>query len=210
MIFEQIPVGPMKNFAYLIGDEDSREAAIVDPAWEVPNIISIAKKHGLKITKIFITHIDFDHIEGVPALLRETNAPIFIHRIGVPDIKNMGIDEKDIIAIEEGSLIKIGAIQIKILHTPGHRPSNVCFLIDNKKLITGDTLFVEGCGRVDFPNSDIQKQWDSLQRLKKIDDAIEIYPGHDYGSVKHSTIGHEKKHNPFLLCESFEEFLRRR
>ena len=204
MIFEQIAVGHMQNFSYIIADEKTKEAAIVDPAWELNKILNIAKKHDLSINKILVTHTDFDHIEGVRKMLDIANAAVFVHKNGEKDIKNLGVDKIKI--IEEGSIIKLGEIKIKVLHTPGHKPSCVCFLLDNK-ILTGDTLFVEGCGRVDMPGGDIKKQFESLQRLKILDEDLEVYPGHDYGSIKSSTIKYEKENNPYLKCKSFEEFL---
>ena len=205
MIFEQIPVGQMQNFAYVIGDEKTKEAAVVDPAWELNKILNIAKKHNLKINKILITHTDFDHIEGVKQMADITNAAVYVHKNGENDLRNLGINK--IKAIDEGDEIDIGKIKLSVLYTPGHKPSCVCFLIDTKKLLTGDTLFVEACGRIDMRGGDIKKQYESLQRLKNMDENIEVYPGHDYGSMPSSTIKHEKKNNPFLRCGSFEEFI---
>ncbi len=207
MIFEQIPLGPMQNFSYLIGCSKTRECAIVDPAWDSKILEDAAKKHKLTIKKILVTHTDYDHINAVEQLFKDTKAPVYVHTLGVNDIKARNVS--DVIAIDEGSEIKVGTIPISVIYTPGHKPTNVCFILD-KKIITGDTLFVEGCGRVDMPGGNIKKQWDSLQRLKKMDDDMGVYPGHDYGSLPHSTIGYEKKHNPYLLSGSFEEFLGRR
>lgn len=204
MIFEQIPVGQMQNFAYIIGDEKAKDGAIVDPAWENGKILKIAAKNNLKINKILITHTDFDHIEGVKEMADLTNAAVYVHKNGEKDIKNLGINK--IKTINEGDEIDIGNIKISVLYTPGHKPSCVCFLIGTDKLLTGDTLFVEGCGRIDMPGGDIKKQWESLQRLKDMDENIGVYPGHDYGSMPHSTIKHEKENNPFLRCGNFEEF----
>jgi len=203
MIFEQIPLNKMDNFSYVIGDEDTKEAAVVDPAWENDKILGVAKKHGLKVTKIIVTHTDYDHIEGVKRMFDETNALVVVHKLGEDTIKQLGVDRVE--TFEDGDKFKIGKIEVNVLFTPGHNPTQCCFLIENK-LITGDTLFVEGCGRVDFPHSDIKKQWISLQRIKEMDGNIEVYPGHDYGSMPHSTIKHEKENNPFLKCNSFEEF----
>ena len=204
MIFEQIPVGQMQNFAYIIGDEKVKDGAVVDPAWELDKILSIAKKHNLKINKLLITHTDFDHIEGVKEIFDATNATVYVHKSGEKDIKELGISK--IKTIDEGDEIGIGKIKISVLYTPGHKPSCVCFLIGTNKMLTGDTLFVEGCGRIDMPGGNINEQWESLQRLKDMDENIEIYPGHDYGSMPSSTIKHEKKNNPFLRCRNFEEF----
>ena len=203
MIFEQIAVGQMQNFSYIIGDEDSKEAAVVDPAWENDKILEVAKKHDLNVKIILITHTHSDHIEGVREMANSTGATVYVHKAGEEDIRNQGVS--DIKTIDEGDIINIGKIEVKVLHTPGHSPNNICFLMDNK-LVTGDTLFVEGCGRVDLPGSDIKKQYESLQRLKQLDDNIEVYPGHDYGSMPSSTIKHEKENNPYMKCKSFEEF----
>ena len=204
MIFEQIPVGHMQNFSYLIADEKTKEAAILDPAWEIDKILKTAKKYDLNISKILITHTDFDHIEDVRKMADIANATVFVHKNGEKDIRNLGIDKIE--KIDEGSIIDIGKIKVKVLHTPGHKPSCVCFLFDDR-IITGDTLFVEACGRVDMPGGNIKQEFESLQRLKKLDENLEVYPGHDYGSIKSSTIKHEKENNPYMKCRSFEEFL---
>ncbi|MBI2651417.1 MBL fold metallo-hydrolase [Candidatus Woesearchaeota archaeon] len=193
MIFEQISVGDMQNFSYLIGDKESREAAIVDPAWELQKILEAAKKHGLNIKKILITHAHFDHIQCVKELADTVNARVYIHKEEAAEIKKLGI--KNIEVIEDNALISIGKIKVKVLHTPGHSAGSVCYLVGNK-LITGDTLFVEAIGRTDLPGGNIKQMRDSLKKLKKLDESIEVYPGHDYGSKPNSTIGHEKKNNP--------------
>jgi len=203
MIFEQIEVGEMANFAYLIGDEDTKEAAIVDPAWDADLLMATAEKHGLKISKILITHTDYDHVNAVGDIIARTRAHVYVHKDGFDEIAKFGATTPE--AINEESVILIGNVKVKVIHTPGHRPSNVCFIVENK-IITGDTLFVEGCGRIDLPGSDIKKQWDSLVKLKNLDENLEVYPGHDYGSMKSSTIRHEKENNPFMKCTSFEEF----
>ena len=196
MIFEQIPVGHMQNFSYLIGDEAAKESAIVDPGWDVDKLLSSAKKHDLKVKFILITHSHYDHIQQVKNLFDATNAAVYAHKDDSEEIKNRGIDK--IKTIDEGSEINVGKIKIKVLHTPGHTPGSVCYLID-KKLITGDTLFVENIGRTDLPGGSARIMAQSLKRLKKLDEKIEVYPGHDYGSMKHSTIGHEKKNNPHMV-----------
>jgi len=190
MIFEQIPVGPMQNFSYLIGD--SKEAAVVDPGWEIDKILSIAKKHDLDVKYILITHSHYDHIGQVKEIADATGAVVCVHKEDMGEIRNKGVDK--IKTIEEGDEISVGKIKIKVLHTPGHSLGSVCYLVDNK-LITGDTLFVENIGRTDLPGGDSKIIAESLKRLKKLDENIEVYPGHDYGSIKHSTIKHEKENN---------------
>jgi len=204
MIFEQIPVGQMQNFSYLIGDEESKEGAIVDPAWENDKILSIASKHDLDIKFILITHSHYDHIDKVKEIADATGAIVYVHKDDADGIKERGVDK--IKTIDENDEIKIGKVKVKVMHTPGHSPGSVCYLLDNK-IITGDMLFVEAIGRVDLPGGDIEKMFDSLQKLKKLEDNIEVYPGHDYGSVPHSTIAHEKQNNSYMKA-SKEEFIR--
>lgn len=193
MIFEQIPVGIMQNFSYLIGDEDSRIGAIVDPGWDVDKILEIAEKHNVSIKLILLTHAHYDHANRIGDMADATDATVYVHKEEVNEIKNKGIGK--IKTIEDNDEIKIGKIKIEVIHTPGHTPGSVCFLINNKKLITGDTLFVENIGRVDLPEGDAKIMLESLKKLKKLDDNIEVYPGHDYGSKPNSTIGYEKKNN---------------
>ena len=196
MILEQIPVGHMQNFSYLIGDEKSKEAAVVDTGWEIDKILSIAKKNDLSIKFILVTHSHYDHIDAVKEMADATNATVYVHKEDSEEIKSKGI--RKIKTIGEGDEIKIGRIKVKLLHTPGHTPGSVCYLVDNK-LITGDTLFVENVGRTDLPGGNPRILTESLRRLKKLDETIEVYPGHDYGSVKNSTIAHEKKYNPHMV-----------
>jgi len=196
MIFEQILVGIMENYVYIIGDEDSKDAAVVDPAWNINKILEIASKYNLSIKKILLTHTHIDHTNGIKKIAKETGAAVYVHKEEADKIKNLGIEK--IKTIDEGDEIKIGKIKVKVLHTPGHTPGSVCYLADSK-LITGDTLFVEGIGRVDLPGGDKRTMSKSLKRLKNLDENIEVYPGHNYGSKPHSTIGHEKKNNPYMI-----------
>ena len=204
MIFEQIPVGQMQNFSYLIGDEDSKEAAIVDPGWEVDKIINTASRYDLGIKFILITHSHYDHVDGVKEMVNATDASVYVHEKDKGEVISRGI--KEIEPLKDGAEINIGKIKVKVLHTPGHSPGSVCYLLDNK-MITGDMLFVEGIGRIDLPGGDIESMYNSLQRLKELDEKIEVYPGHDYGSRKSSTIAYEKKNNPYMKA-SKEEFFR--
>ncbi len=192
MIFEQIPVGNMQNFSYLIGDGESKEAAVIDPGWEIEKILKTAKKHNLKVKHILITHCHYDHIHDIKEIADATDAAVYVHNEDKGEIKNKGIEK--IRTVSDGDKISVGKVKIEVLHTPGHTPGSVCYLVENK-LITGDTLFVENIGRTDFPGGDAKIMRKSLDRLKKLDEKIEVYSGHDYGSIKHSTIGHEKKYN---------------
>lgn len=196
MIFEQIPVGNMQNFSYLIGDEAAKEAAIVDPGWDIEKLLSEAKKHDFDIKCILITHSHYDHIQQVKDLFEATDATVYVHKRDSDEIKNYGIEKIKIIG--EDDTINIGKIKIKVLHTPGHTPGSVCYLIGNK-LITGDTLFVGNIGRTDLPGGNPRTMSETLRKLKKLDENIEVWPGHDYGTTKSSAIGREKKQNPHMV-----------
>ena len=194
----------MQNFSYIIGDEKTKEAAVVDPGWQTNKILDIAKKHKLNINKILMTHAHYDHANRAGDMADATGATVYVHEEEADEIKKLGINKIKI--INDSDEINIGKIKVKVLHTPGHTPGSVCFLINNKKLISGDTLFVEAIGRVDL-GGDIEKMYNSLQKLKKLNENIEVYPGHDYGSKQNSTIAYEKKNNPYMKA-SKEEFFR--
>src|SRR3989344_1904837 len=196
MFFKQVNVGPMQNFSYIIGDEKSKEAAVVDAGWEADKLIDICNKKKLKITKIILTHSHYDHAQKVDELASKTNAIVYFHEDDFNEIRR----------IIKNPNIKIGKLKIKVIHTPGHTPGAICLLIENK-LLTGDTLFVNAIGRTDLAGGDSLQLFESLQKLKKLDDKIEVYPGHDYGEIPFSTIGGEKKTNPYFKCDTKEQFL---
>ena len=207
MIFRQIPVGPMQNFVYIIGDENTKEAAVVDAGWDANKIIEIANNAELKINKIILTHSHFDHVQKINELTDKTNSGVYFHELECNEIKKlMKNNSAKIVKLKGNDELNIGKIKVKIIHTPGHTNGAICLLFDNR-LITGDTLFVSAIGRTDLPGGDAIKLFESLQKLKKLDDQIEIYPGHDYGETPFSTIGDEKKNNPYFMCKNKEEFL---
>ena len=207
MIFKQVHIGPMQNFSYIIGDETSQEAAIIDAGWDSDKLIDICKRESLKITKIILTHSHYDHTQKADELASKTNAAIYFHEDDSNEIGKM-IKNSNIktMKLKSNDEIKVGKIKIRVTHTPGHSPGAVCLLAENK-LITGDTLFVNAIGRVDLPGADALQMFESLQKLKKLDDDVEIYPGHDYGDVPFSTIGEQKKTNPYFKCETKGQFL---
>ena len=198
MIFEQIPVGPMQNFAYLVGDEKTGIAAVVDPAWDIEEIIHLAKTSNLRIAFGINTHYHPDHTSGNDDLAKRTGAKIVAHEASSV--------RKDV-SVKDGDVLDVGTLKVKFIHTPGHSPDHVSVLVDNK-LMTGDTLFVGECGRTDLPGSSSEQMYESLfNKLMKLSDDTEVYPGHDYGAKPCSTIGYEKAHNYVLKPRTLREFV---
>jgi glyoxylase-like metal-dependent hydrolase (beta-lactamase superfamily II) len=206
LFLHQVELGPMQNFVYLIGCEKTREAAVVDPAWDVQAILTIAKNHRFQIKTILLTHTHFDHINGVEELLKQTDARVFVHKKEAAALRYGGGNIKK---IESGDAVKVGDLNVTFIHTPGHTPGSQCFYVGGR-LITGDTLFINGCGRCDLPGGSPEEMFQSLTgTLKRLEDHIKVYPGHHYAPVPVSTLGDEKRQNPFLTSASLEEFLRR-
>ena len=198
MIVKQIPVGSMANFTYVIADEKTKVAAVIDPSWDLEKVLDVLKANGLKLQYIINTHTHFDHVLGNEQLATLTGAKIIMH-------KNSTLNKN--ITVEDDDTIQLGSIGIRVFHTPGHSKDGICLLAENK-LFTGDTLFVGNCGRVDLPGGSAAELYDSLfGKLAKLDDDIEIYPGHDYGSKRYSTIGDEKRTNYVLKPRTKEEFM---
>jgi hydroxyacylglutathione hydrolase len=197
MIFKQVAVGAFQNFAYVIGDEQTRIAAVVDPAWEVEKLLKTCMDLGLKVSYVINTHSHPDHVEGNDLVVRRTGAKIIMHE--------KSRLRKDI-TVKDGDMVDIGALKVKIIHTPGHCPDHICLLV-NGKLLTGDTLFVGECGRTDLAGGNSSDMYESLfHKILPLQDSIEVYPGHDYGSRPFSTIGYERENNYTLKPRTREEF----
>lgn len=203
LLVRQIPLGPLQNLIYVIGDEATREAIVVDPGWDAQQIQRQLAADDLTLTGLLVTHTHFDHINAVPPLVKQADVPVYVHK---EEIGDLPIKPGSIRGIDPSSEIRLGAHRIQILHTPGHTPGSVCFLLDNR-LVTGDTLFVKACGRTDLPGGDPEQLYKSLDRIATLDDSILVYPGHDYGDTKTSTIGAEKRQNPFMQFGSPAEFV---
>ncbi len=203
---KQLELGPMQNFIYLIGDPDSREAAVVDPGWEVPAILAAVKRDGFRLTKAFVTHHHFDHVMGLVELLKAVEVPVFVHRHDAPMLT---LPPAALRVTSGGETVQVGRVPVAILHTPGHTPGSQCLLVNNRSLLTGDTLFIRACGRWDLPGGDPAQLYESLANtLKRLPDEIVVCPGHHYADALTSTIGEEKRTNPFLQLPTVEEFLR--
>ena len=203
---KQLEVGPMQNFVYLVGDTGTREALMVDPAWDVASVLEEAKQAEFKVVGALISHAHFDHVNGLEDLLRATDGVAYIHKSEAPYLKGMRGNLKQ---VEGGDKIKVGNLEITLLHTPGHTPGSQCFLVQNN-LISGDTLFINACGRCDLPGGNAEQMYGSLKRLSELDEDTVLYPGHNYSDEPASTIKQEKKSNPYLQFGSVKDFLRLR
>lgn len=200
---KQIMVGPMMNYAYLVGDKATKKAAIIDPGWDGAKLIEEAKEAGLDVTHILATHTHFDHANEVPALADKLGAKVYVHQSEAHAFKNL----PNIIEINEGDLIKVGNLEFKVMHAPGHTNGSVCFIIDSA-IFTGDTLFVDGIGRTDLEGGDTEEMFKSLARLRELPDKMIVFPGHHYGPSPTATMGEQKKTNPYLKSSSLSDFFR--
>ena len=203
LYFKQIELGPLQNFVYLIGSLETREAAVVDPAWDVPRILEIARQDEMRITTAIITHTHFDHINGVGDLLKATDAQVVVHK---KELAGVPVSQSNLKGIEGGDEVSIGPVKLSVLHTPGHTPGSQCFLLGDR-LIAGDTLFIGGCGRCDLPGGDPEQMHHSLVRLSRLDDRLVVHPGHNYAPKPTSTLREEKSYNPFLKAQTLDQFL---
>jgi len=204
VILEQIEVGYMQNFVYVVGDPTTAEGFVVDPAFEPEKILNVAKKIGIEINKIFLTHHHSDHVNAASLLKAKTGAKVFAHTASEQLLK--GIVDVDA-SVSDGEIIRVGDKEnLKVLHTPGHAPGAICLIIGDRWLITGDTLFVGNCGRTDLPGGNSRQLYESLNRLKLLPDELEILPGHNYGPAKSRSLGNEKRLNPMLKASNFDEF----
>jgi len=222
LYFEQIPVGQMANLAYLVGSRSTREALIVDPAWSVDALLDRAEADGMKVVGALVTHYHQDHvggsifgmeIEGVGRLLARRPMPLYVNEHEAEGTKQVtGASESDLKRMRGGDTVELGPIRVRLLHTPGHTPGSQCFLVEEEgqpgRLVSGDTLFLGSCGRVDLPGSDPEAMYRSLnETLKRLPDETLVYPGHLYAAEASDTLGNEKRTNPFLRVASLDQFL---
>jgi len=198
MFFRQIQQHS-DNFSYIIADDTTREAAVVDSSFNAGEITRILKAENLNLKYIINTHSHSDHTAGNEELRSMFNAKIVAHKTSRI---NAGVK------VADGDIIRVGSIPVKVIHTPGHTPDSICLLVDNQKLLTGDTLFVGECGRTDLAGGNSKSLYHSLfHKILKLNDNVEVYPGHDYGSKPFSTVGEEKRSNYTLEPRSLAEFI---
>ncbi len=211
----QIQAGPAANFLYILACPSTRRAWVVDPAWEPLRLVEIAREQGYRVTGILATHFHQDHIggsmmghsiPGVRELQAEHDLPMIIHEAEAERAAEItGCPTDRVETFVDGETLALGELSVAVLHTPGHSPGSCCFHVGNH-MLTADTLFVQGIGRVDLPHSDLDAMYLSLERLKGMPPETRIYPGHDYGPESTSTIGQERQWNAYLRPNSLEQW----
>ena len=222
LYFAQVPVGEMANFAYLVGSREARECLLVDPAWSVDALLDQAEADGMRVAGALVTHYHQDHvggsifgmeIEGLARLMARAPVPVHVNAHEAEGVRKVtGLSASDLVPHAGGDVLALGAVRVRLLHTPGHTPGSQCFLVEEAgapgRLVSGDTLFLGSCGRVDLPGSDPEAMYYSLNHtLRALADDTIVYPGHLYSSEPQDTLGAQKHANPYLRAASLEQFL---
>ena len=215
LIIEQIQIGPMQNFTYIVGSKSTRQVVIVDPAWDIDALLEHIETKEYELAGVLVTHYHPDHIggsmrghgiQGVAEIMEKNPVRIYANKIEAPGVQKVtGISDSDIVKVESGDSLDVGLIEVEFLHTPGHTPGSQCFRIKNT-LVSGDTLFIDGCGRVDLPGSDTDDMFHSLQKLKSLPDDTLLLPGHNYSHVPNATMGTVKQANAYLNIKDLESW----
>lgn len=217
--------GGMQNFVYLLGDRDAGECVVIDPAWDIAGIIACAEHDGMRITGAMVTHYHPDHvggsmfgfdIEGLAELTSRCHCHAHVHRLESEGVRAVtGLSKSDLVEHESGERVRVGGVEVELLHTPGHTPGSMCFRVaglshgEEEALLAGDTLFLQGCGRVDLPGGDAEQMFRTLhERLAELPPQMMLLPGHAYGGDK-ATLGEVRRSNPTLQITSLQAFLRR-
>ena len=197
MIVRQLAVGPMQNFVYLLVDESTREALVVDSGWEIAPILQAVSEERAEVKFVVATHGHFDHISSIEELAQ---------KLGAKTVAHVDSSIHPAVPVKDGDVLKLGKTDVKVLSTPGHSKDGIC-LYDGQNLFTGDTLFIGNCGRTDLAGSSARKMFESLHEvIMKLPPDTIVYPGHDYGEVPSRALGEEKKRNLVLLAGTFEDF----
>lgn len=200
----------MQNLSYVVGDEKTKQAFVVDPAWQPDTILKTVEKEGFKLTGFLVSHAHYDHTNAIEELLKKVDVPVYVNKnefdiakSGISIFCSLGRTAK---AVDNEEVVKLGETEIKFLHTPGHTPGSQCMMVGDQ-LITGDTLFIGGCGRSDLPGGDAATLFQSLQKIAKLPSKVQICPGHDYGVVKSRALSEEITDNPYLNIKNSKDFV---
>ena len=203
----------MQNFAYLIGSRTTREVVVIDPAWDIQGLLDMVNERDYKLTGALVTHYHPDHcggsfggntVDGVAELLGLNPVKIYTHKLEADGLKKVtGISYSDMVKVDSGDKLNVGDVEVEFLHTPGHTPGSQCFKI-KQTLVSGDTLFIDGCGRVDLPGSNSEDMYHSIQKLATLPDDTILLPGHNYSAVPHATMGDTKQNNTYMRINDLE------
>ena len=208
----------MANFLYLIGNKQTKECVVVDPAWDIPGIIKVVEEDGMKLTGALVTHYHPDHvggeifgieITGLAELMEKYPVPVYVNKHEADGLRQItGLSKSDMKQVEGEDKLKLGSVEITFLHTPGHTPGSQCFRVEDS-LIAGDTLFLQGCGRVDLPGGNSEELYNTItRRLSKIEDNITLFPGHNYGGTPSEKMGEVRKSNSCFQVRGIEDWYR--
>jgi glyoxylase-like metal-dependent hydrolase (beta-lactamase superfamily II) len=205
----------MRNFAYLIGDRETGETVIVDPAYAAGDLVDILQADGQKLSGVLVTHHHPDHVggsmmgfelKGLAELLERQNVPVHVNSVEAEWVSRVtGIARSDLTGHEHGDKVNVGDIEIELLHTPGHTPGSQCFLLDGR-LVAGDTLFIEGCGRTDFPGGDVDEMFRSLQQLAALSGDPTVYPGHWYSQEPSASLSDVRRSNYVYRASNLDQW----
>ena len=207
----------MVNFVYLVGDRETGEAVAIDPAYDIPGLLEVLDADGMRLTGALATHYHPDHVGGTMAghtiggvreLLALRPVPIHVQAEEAPWVQRVTeCSESDLVEHVSGDTVMVGEIPIELIHTPGHTPGSQCFFVDGC-LVSGDTLFLEGCGRTDLPGGDPAALYDSLtQKLAKVPDDAVLFPGHLYSAEPSATMSDTRRWNYVFTPKSEAEWL---
>ena len=212
--FRQVHAGPHRNFTYVVGDPATKQAALVDPVFEIERVLSIVERDGYRVTHAFITHSHADHAGGIPEMARR-GITVVVHEswAGSPRIGAAGAQAQ---LVTDGKTLHVGSVPVQVLHTPGHTREATCFLVGQpsgpRALMGGDTLMVNCCGRCDVSDLDVDEagrlMFASLQRLKGQVGDIHLFPGHFYLGLPTRSLAQQRVENPALAVEDFDVWKR--
>lgn len=199
-------LGALENSIHIIADNHSQQACVVDPAWDVDLLIKTAQKYHYEISQIWLTHWHPDHTNATDMLADKTGAKIYAGRDEKPYLSAI---KKTIAYLNNGQTIAVGKTKAEVIFAPGHSAGELCFLLEND-LITGDTLFIYGAGHCALPGANARQLFHTMQTLKTLPDEVFVRCGHDYGDQLTTTLGEQKQHNPFLMIDNEDDFVRYR
>jgi glyoxylase-like metal-dependent hydrolase (beta-lactamase superfamily II) len=205
----------MRNFAYLIGDRQTGDCVVVDPAYAAGDLVDTLEADGLHLSGVLVTHHHPDHVggsmmgfelKGLAELLERVSVPVHVNSQEAQFVSGItGIPMSDLTSHEHGDKVSVGAIDIELLHTPGHTPGSQCFLLDGR-LVAGDTLFLEGCGRTDFPGGDSDEIFRSLQKIAQLPGDPTVFPGHWYSLEPSASLSEVKRSNYVYRVSNLEQW----